>query len=633
MAILTPFFEVSPLQYYIAHIEVMLVCHGPKHITDLRQAKVRMDICSYQIVLRTIMRAFFTASQSAMSRTLAWFTSILRTNAPTGGLVDSVCFFNNICIVLEDLFDQFIRRDILQVGFIDAGYFHQQSPLNPEPAPSPGLHEPRIVLSKHTRNESETITDVIVLILEAYDHEQSETRAAIENCSREISVTSSKNTLRKATKTWLSLKKMTKSLLYQEVTRTSSLYFVKFVVKWFLQPTEKNRPFQSPLAYAMPDPSTIRSESALGIVMGRFALSNVIPPQVENEMYALYITLLTTPDYALRLKSSSATALYRKTQGTQGSFVSFLNDNRSEATALLKGLIEFYIARSSNSHGDLEGSLSNSLQVIKYVGTVCKGELEALSRGHRLKFSRFIDLFIGDVGAVFRRRLAILSGTGRELGIREVDLSSLADDCMGVLVFFTTALQKAFTRPEVVEKLAGMLAENLASLEGPRSAHLIRGFVRIYLQLKSHPVFIDAIVNDQWWYNSGLVPRVTDIVMSSESEKRKRSWQDLVEKVEIAKDKWDYLSKYMPPEFVDIIGGGLMQCPVRLPSGQIVDCWKIVRHLLNNSWDPFTRLPLAISSIVPITDLRLQIKKWKDDRKREYALGRRAPSLGPEENQ
>lgn len=43
----------------------------------------------------------------------------------------------------------------------------------------------------------------------------------------------------------------------------------------------------------------------------------------------------------------------------------------------------------------------------------------------------------------------------------------------------------------------------------------------------------------------------------------------------------------------------LMEDPVLLPSGKVMDRYVIVRHLLNSSTDPFSRQPLSEEMLLP----------------------------------
>ena len=66
-----------------------------------------------------------------------------------------------------------------------------------------------------------------------------------------------------------------------------------------------------------------------------------------------------------------------------------------------------------------------------------------------------------------------------------------------------------------------------------------------------------------------------------------------------------------PEEFRDPLMDTLMDDPVLLPSGKIMDRAVILRHLLNSSTDPFNRQPLTEDMLAPDNDLKLRIEAWK----------------------
>lgn len=62
----------------------------------------------------------------------------------------------------------------------------------------------------------------------------------------------------------------------------------------------------------------------------------------------------------------------------------------------------------------------------------------------------------------------------------------------------------------------------------------------------------------------------------------------------------------------------LMDDPVLLPSGKVMDRAVILRHLLNSSTDPFNRQPLTEDMLMPVEDLKLRIVAWKQ--KKEWKV-------------
>lgn len=71
----------------------------------------------------------------------------------------------------------------------------------------------------------------------------------------------------------------------------------------------------------------------------------------------------------------------------------------------------------------------------------------------------------------------------------------------------------------------------------------------------------------------------------------------------------------VPDEFTDPITYALMEDPVALPSGLSVERASIMRHLLSNSTDPFSRQPLTVEDLKPDDDLRARIQAWKAEQR------------------
>lgn len=64
----------------------------------------------------------------------------------------------------------------------------------------------------------------------------------------------------------------------------------------------------------------------------------------------------------------------------------------------------------------------------------------------------------------------------------------------------------------------------------------------------------------------------------------------------------------------------LMADPIELPSGQICDRKNILRHLLSDPTNPFTRQPLKEDELRPAGELKARIKSWiqeKQDSKKK----------------
>lgn len=220
----------------------------------------------------------------------------------------------------------------------------------------------------------------------------------------------------------------------------------------------------------------------------------------------------------------------------------------------------------------------------------------------------------------------------------------LVNDTMGMMKLFTEALRDAFTMPEIVTRLAGMLNYNLESLVGPKRGNLkvedakkyhfdpktlLSDFIDIYLNLGSKPAFIEAVAADGRSYKPDNFEMASKLLLKSLQKPPEliAAWDALTAKFTEAKGRLDQAELDLgeiPEEFEDPLMGDLMTDPVVLPSNNIVDRSTIVQQLLSNPLDPFTRSPMTIDDVTPADDLRMRIEEWKAGRiaaAKEKALG------------
>lgn len=210
----------------------------------------------------------------------------------------------------------------------------------------------------------------------------------------------------------------------------------------------------------------------------------------------------------------------------------------------------------------------------------------------------------------------------------------LANETVSMMKLFTEALSDAFTMPEIVSRLAGMLDYNLVTLAGPKSRNLkvdnaekyffnpkilLPQIVELYLNLASKRSFIEAVANDGRSYKADIFDKASRILATKGlmDPDKLSAWNDLKTKFAKAKEIADQAELdfgEIPSEFEDPIMGDLMKDPVVLPSHHIVDRSTIIQHLLSDPKDPFTRQPMTVDDVVPATELKDQIEKWKAER-------------------
>lgn len=68
----------------------------------------------------------------------------------------------------------------------------------------------------------------------------------------------------------------------------------------------------------------------------------------------------------------------------------------------------------------------------------------------------------------------------------------------------------------------------------------------------------------------------------------------------------------VPDEFRCELLDVLMEDPVRLPSGNVVDRSSIARHLLTSETDPYTKLKLTLDMLEPLPELAQRVREWKE---------------------
>lgn len=211
----------------------------------------------------------------------------------------------------------------------------------------------------------------------------------------------------------------------------------------------------------------------------------------------------------------------------------------------------------------------------------------------------------------------------------------LSNETLEMMKLFTEAMGEAFTMPEIVSRLAGMLNYNLETLAGKKAAaelsvsnkekyhfrpvQIISDIVDIYLNLEDSSVFIDAVAADGRSYNPEVLNRVSQILTSKHQKDRAEiaRWDKLKLKFIDAKlqlDQADLDLGEIPADFEDPIMGDLMTDPVLLPSRHIVDRSTIVQHLLSDRKDPFTRQPMTIEDAIPQPELKEKILQWRDEK-------------------
>ncbi|XP_011502068.1 PREDICTED: ubiquitin conjugation factor E4 B [Ceratosolen solmsi marchali] len=210
---------------------------------------------------------------------------------------------------------------------------------------------------------------------------------------------------------------------------------------------------------------------------------------------------------------------------------------------------------------------------------------------------------------------------------------TLAKETVAMFHYLTIQITEPFLRPELSGRLSAMLNFNLQQLCGPKCKNLkvrkpqkygwepralLGHIVDIYLHLDCHK-FAAALASDERSFSKELFAEAASKLEKSaiKSASEIERFIALSEKAaQIASDNRAREEDYndAPDEFKDPLMGTLMEEPVKLPSGIVMDKDVIIRHLLNSATDPFSRQPLSEDMLAPMNELKARISEWKQQK-------------------
>ncbi|XP_058788728.1 ubiquitin conjugation factor E4 B [Phymastichus coffea] len=210
---------------------------------------------------------------------------------------------------------------------------------------------------------------------------------------------------------------------------------------------------------------------------------------------------------------------------------------------------------------------------------------------------------------------------------------TLAKETVAMFHYLTIQITEPFLRPELASRLSAMLNFNLRQLCGPKCNNLkvrkpqkygweprtlLEHIVDIYLHLDCQK-FAAALASDERSFSKELFAEAASKLerLAIKSAAEIERFLALADKAaQIASDNRAREEDYndAPDEFKDPLMGTLMEEPVKLPSGIIMDKDVIIRHLLNSATDPFSRQPLSEDMLAPVDDLKARISEWKQQK-------------------
>nr|KIR85337.1 ubiquitin-conjugation factor E4 B [Cryptococcus tetragattii IND107] len=194
---------------------------------------------------------------------------------------------------------------------------------------------------------------------------------------------------------------------------------------------------------------------------------------------------------------------------------------------------------------------------------------------------------------------------------------------------FTATTREPFVAPEIVDRLAASLDENLTALVGPKMSDLkvsnpdkyyfkpkdlLAAIAQIYLNLSVESEFIRAVANDGRSYSKDLFMKFARTlkhraIMTEGEVAEVVSFTQKIEDMKATISMED--EREIPDEFLDPLLSTLMKDPVILPVSRVtIDRGTIRTVLLSKEVDPFNNVPLKYEDCIPDTELKAKIDAW-----------------------
>lgn len=407
-------------------------------------------------------------------------------------------------------------------------------------------------------------------------------------------------------------------------------------------------------------------------------LPHILTPQQCDEIVQICVTFLRNSEYVKNpgVKSGLVTILYYGSRPfynhPNGILGDLLIGSDFANKHLLRALMKFYIeAEATGTHTQFFDKFNIRYEIFKVIQTIWRNTLyrEILAREAAVNtdfFVQFVNMLVNDVTFVLDESLSsfvkihdltleladqgLMQHLDEEQKKEKQELlednqnkaksyMGLTTETMEMLILFSESLADAFTMPEIVTRLADMLDYNLDSMVGPKSSNLkvdnmvkeygfdpkalLSSIMTVYINLSGKPNFIQAIARDGRSYKPANFEKAQRIMKTRggalKSPEELRVWDIMATKVAEAKSADEEEEEDLgdvPEEFLDPLMADVMTDPVILPSSRTVINRSTIRsHLLNDPMDPFNRAPLKIEDVIPDTELKEKIERWKAEKK------------------
>lgn len=305
--------------------------------------------------------------------------------------------------------------------------------------------------------------------------------------------------------------------------------------------------------------------------------------------------------------------------------------------------------RSEGSRGESERFVNMLLNDATYLLDECLAKLRAIREAE----GRQADAAAWAATPQQERQelLNALQHNGQQLAALLRSATSVID----TLNFVTEEADTTATLllPHMVGRLAATLNYFLKYLTGPerkqlrisnpdkynfRPKELLQGLLTVYLHVAAHDragVFAEAVGQDTRSFRPDMFMEAANVLSSfgllSEPDRVRLEMlaQRAVAAGSAAEEADEEAGGDVPEEFLCEIMATVMKDPVRLPSGKVVDRPSILRHLLTDPKDPFSRQPLTEDQLHTDEALAQRITEWRRERRAAAAAGAGAGGAAP----
>ncbi|EGT39976.1 hypothetical protein CAEBREN_11846 [Caenorhabditis brenneri] len=326
---------------------------------------------------------------------------------------------------------------------------------------------------------------------------------------------------------------------------------------------------------------------------------------------------------------------------------------RMSQQRLLNAMIKFYsdfedsgeFYEKYNVRGNIQDMLKKMGDDMYY-----KAKFMDMARECGPEFIRFVNMVINDATWCIDESLSGLKGVheierkmaqGEQLNNQDLGQLDEAENKvtgwlgtaksnLELLFSITENSPEPFRTPALGERLAAMLNHNLSQLLGSnRQDFLVKDpasygwkprefvslLINIYLGLHV-PAFIKFIAYDERTYtptffSDSIAQLKQKAILGFSVMERFENLAEDVKKEYDAKALLEEEYDDVPEEFKDPIMDAIMEDPVKLPSGHVMDRAVIERHLLSTPNNPFNRAPLTQAELVPDVELKAKLEEWK----------------------